>query len=89
MLGLRKEVRGNEFRNGGIVGNDQDLTRTCEHIDIDLTEYQTLRGIYIDVSRAADLIDTRDGLCTIGHRTDRLGTADLVDLGRTCDAGGS
>ena len=89
MLGLGQEVCRDEFRHCGIIRDDQDLTRTCEHIDIDLTEDQALRCIYIDIARAADLIDTRDRLRTIGHRSDRLGTADLIDLGSAGDAGSS
>lgn len=42
MLGLTKQVGGNIGRVGGVIGNDQHLGRTGDHVDIDRAERQLL-----------------------------------------------
>jgi len=80
VLGLGQEVCGHVFRPGRRVRHNQDLTRSGEHVDVDLAEHQALGCVDIDVARARDLVDRRDRGGSVGHGRNRLGTAHTVDL---------
>ena len=76
MLGLTKQVGGNIGRVGGVIGNDQHLGRTGDHVDIDRAERQLLGCRNKGVARADDLVHLRDKACAVGQRGNRLRAAD-------------
>ncbi len=80
MLGLGEQIRGDERRVRGIVGDHEHLgrpgriiaRRACR-IAIDLG----LRLGHPDVAGAEDLVDFRHGLGAVSHGRDGLGAAEL------------
>ena len=86
MLGLAQHVGRRVDRIRRLVGDDEDLARPCEHVDVDMAVDLFLGQRDEDVARTRDLVDARDGLRAEGHRSDGLSAADLVDFldaGRT------
>ena len=76
MLSLTEQVGGNVGRVGGVIGNDQHLGRTGDHVDIDRAERQLLGCRNKGVARANDLVHLRDEARAVGQRGNRLRAAD-------------
>ncbi len=81
MLGLGDQVRRDETRVGRPVGDQDDLARAGDTVDIDLAEDLTLGQGHEQVAGPDDLIDRRDPLAPIGQGRDGLGPADPVNFG--------
>lgn len=80
VLGLRNQVAGDEVGFGGLIGEDDNFTRTGDAVDIDRAEDLTFGEGDEQVAGADDFIDRRESFDAIGHRGDRLGTPDAVHL---------
>ena len=76
VLGLTEQVGGNVGRVGGVIGNDQHLGRTGDHVDIDRAERQLLGCRNKGVARTNDLVHLRDKARAVGQRGNRLRAAD-------------
>ena len=87
VLGLGDEVRGEELRDGGIVGEDAYLGGAGGEVDLHLVPQHHLGTGDEDVAGADDLLDGLDALGTEGHRGDGLRPAGLVDLVDARDIG--
>ena len=84
MLGLRQQIGGDPVGIAGLVGDDQHLGRTGNHVDADLAEHNALGGCHVGIAGSDDLGDRRKGRGAVGQGRDRLGAADtenLVDAG--------
>ena len=75
-------------RVGALVGDDADLARARDHIDIYLAvdEFFSRRDVY--VARARDDVGFFDRLRAVGHRRYRRRTADLIRFLYTADMHG-
>ena len=80
MFCLRQQICGNVARVCGLVCQHKDLTRSGDGIDADIAEHSLFCKCDIDVARSDDLVNLRHTLGSERHRSDRLCTADLVDL---------
>ena len=80
VLGLGHQVDGDEGRHGALVGQDEDLAGTGEHVDADVTHDELLGGGHVGVAGADDLVDARYRVGAVRERGDRLSAADAVDL---------
>ena len=85
MLGLAEQVGRDIGRICGVIRDDQDLGRACDHVDVDRAERELFRRRNKGVARADDLVDLRDEACAVGQRCDGLCAADGDDLVHTCD----
>ena len=81
VLGLADEVGGDEPGVGGPVGDEDDLARPGDAVDVDLAVDVPLGQRHEQVPRADDLVDRRDPLDPISQRRHGLRAADPVDLG--------
>ena len=83
MLGLADQVGGDERRNGRAVGDQHDLARAGDAVDVDRAEDVLLGQRDEEVARPDDLVDRLqpDRLHAVGQRRDALGAADPIDLG--------
>jgi hypothetical protein len=80
VLGLRQQVGGDPIGVSRLVGEDEHLGRTGDHVDADLAEHQTLGGRHIGIAGSDNLGNRRNGLRAVGERGDRLRAADAIDL---------
>jgi hypothetical protein len=87
VFGLAEQVRGDQARVGGVVGEDRDLGRPGFGVDTDHTAQQPLGRRHVDVARTGDQVDrvttrlaARARREPAGEQRDRLGTADGPDL---------
>ena len=85
MLSLRKHVRGDTVGVGGRVGDYQHLAGTCNHIDIRLSEYETLSRSDINIARSRNLVDGSYALRAVSERRYSLSSAHLIYLIYACD----
>ena len=81
VLGLADEVGGDEPGVGGPVGDQDDLARAGDAVDVDLAVDLPLGQGDEEVPRADDLVDRLDPVDPVGEQGDGLGAADPVDLG--------
>ena len=89
VLGLTQKVGGDPCGVTAAVGQHQDLAGAGDHVDAHLAEDLPLGGGDVDVARADDLIDGRDGLGAVGQRSHGLCAAGLEDLRHACGGRGS
>ena len=75
MLGLRQQIRGDDARVRAVVREDQDLARSGDAVDVDLSEDEALGGRNVEVARADDLVDARHRLRAVRERGDGLRAA--------------
>ena len=80
MLGLRQQVCGNKIGSSRSVGQDNDLARTGDHVDIDLTEHKLFGCGHVNIPRPHNLIDFFDTLCAVSHGAYGLGSSDKKNL---------
>ena len=80
VLGLAEQVRGDERRGRGVVGQDRDLGRTCLGVDAHGPLEQPLRRDRVDVAGAGDEVDLAARTGAVGEHRDRLGAPDGVHL---------
>ena len=80
VLELRLHIRHHIVRVTVPVGDDDQLRRAGQHVDIDITEQLPLGFSDEHVAGADDLVNAGDRFGAEGHRRDRLGTAHLIDL---------
>jgi len=73
MFCLAQHVGSGKRRPGRLIGNDEDLAWSCNHIDVSDAEHHLLCGCHIDVARTDDLVDLRDTGSTVGKGCDCLG----------------
>ena len=87
MLGLTDEIRCDEGRIGGVVGEDRDLGRACLGVDADASLEHALGGGHVDVARPGHHLDRSavvgTGARAEGEHGDRLGAARGVHLVHT------
>ena len=83
MLRLRKQIGGNVRRIGGFVGQHRDFARAGHHVERHLAINQPLGGGHVRAARADNFLHLGDRLRAVGHQTDGLDAADLVNLSRT------
>ncbi|MGY3406296.1 hypothetical protein ACVWZV_002409 [Bradyrhizobium sp. GM5.1] len=81
VLSLGQQVGGNPVGIAGVIGDDEHLGGTRDHVDADLAEDQPLCRGDICIAGADDLGDGRDRRGAMGERGHRLRTADAIDLG--------
>ena len=81
VLGLADQVGGDVARVGRPVGDQDDLARPGDAVDVDLAVDLPLGQGDEQVARPDDLVDRRDPLDAVGQGRDGLGAADPVDLG--------
>ncbi len=77
MFGLRQKVGGHMLRVAAAVVDHQNLARSGDHVDVDLTEDLLLGRGHIDVAGAGNLVDPWHAFGTKGQRRNRLGSAHL------------
>src|SRR5207247_3146000 len=87
MLGAGEEVGGDEGGIGVGVGDYKSLRGAEDAVDADFAEELLLGERYKDVPGTADLVDSRDGLGAVGHRSDSLYTAGAEDVIYAGDVG--
>jgi hypothetical protein len=85
VLRLREQVGGDPVRVAGLVGDDQDLGGSGDHVDADLAEHDALGRRHIGVAGTHDLGDRLDARCPIGECGHRLRAADAIDLVDACE----
>ena len=71
------------------VIDDQDFTRSGDHVDIDRTEDQTFGRGHKNIAGPGDLVDLRYRLRTVGKGRHSLGTAQLENPVDASNMGGS
>ena len=81
VLGLADQVGGDVARVGRPVGDQDDLARPGDAVDVDLAVDLPLGQRDEQVARPDDLVDRRDPLDPVGQGRHGLGAADPVDLG--------
>ena len=84
MLCLRQKVCCNISWICSLICKNQDLTRSCDRINADITVHCFFGKGHKNISRSYDLIHLRNTLCSIGKCSDRLCAADLVDFISSC-----
>ena len=89
VLGLREQIHGDVTRVGALVGDNADLARTRDHIDIYLAvdELFSRRDVYVAGSR--DDVGFFDRLRAVGHRRYCRGAAHFVCLFDAANVHGS
>ena len=85
---LAQEVRRHMAGIGGGVGNHQNFTGACDHVDGDSSEDLLLGFGNVCIAGAHDLVHLWDGLGAVGQSCHGLGSAHLEDAVHTCDLGG-
>ncbi len=79
VLRLRQEIRGDDARVGRVVGDDEDLARPGDAVDVDRAVDEALGAGDVEVPGADDLVDARDRLRPVGERADRVGAPRVED----------
>jgi hypothetical protein len=82
VLGLAEEIDCDDEGIGELVGHHQDLGRSREQVNADLTEQLSLRLRDVGVAGAGDEVDFGDGLGAQRQGGHRLDSAKQPDLGR-------
>ena len=80
MLCLGQKVCCHISRICSLICKNQDLTWACDRVNADITVNSFLCKSYENISRSYDLVYLRDALCSVCKCSDRLCTADFVDL---------
>ena len=80
VLGLAQEVAGHHDGIGRIVGDDEDLGRTCEQVDADRAEDLPLGLGDVLVAGPDDHVHRAQRRRPVRHRGERLHAAEAVDL---------
>jgi hypothetical protein len=83
VLGLRQQVRGDEGRARGLIGDDQDFRRAGRHVErgsVGIRCDDLLGGSHPRVARTEDLVHLRHALGAEGHGGYGLCTAELEVL---------
>ena len=88
MLGLREQVRGNVCGVATAVVDDQNFTRSGDHVDVDRTEHQTFGRGHKNIAGPSNLVDLRHRLRAVGKSRHRLGTTQLENSVDACNMGG-
>src|SRR5262245_16586157 len=88
MLGLCEQVSRCELRLGRVVREHQELTGTRQQIDRNITNNEAFGRDHKGIAWAEDLLHTRNGVRSISHCGNRLGTADAVKLSSACGPSG-
>ena len=89
MLCLAHEVRCDELRVRRFIGEHQDLTGACDHVDVHNAVEQLLGGGDKDVAGADDLVHLRDLLGPVGKRCNGLCAAGEEDPVHAADSSGN
>ena len=76
VLGLREEIHRHPVRARAVVGDDENLRWTGDHVDADQAEHAALGRGDIGIAGADDLVDRRQRGRAVGERADRLRAAD-------------
>src|SRR5439155_89932 len=76
VLGLGDQVRRDEPHLGGLIGDDQHLCRTRQHVDSDVPRDLPLRFGDEPIARTHDLVDARNRGRPVSERGDRLRAPD-------------
>ena len=88
MLRLGEEIDGHMAGVGVGVGENADLARSCDHVDLHVSEDHLLRRGDEDVAGSGNDVDFRNGLRTVGHGGDGARSADLEDVGHAAEVAG-
>ena len=84
MLGLTEHIGSRIDGICRLICHDENLTWTCQHVDITVSVNFLFRQCDKDIARPRDLIDTRNCLCAKCHGGNRLCTANLIDALHAC-----
>lgn len=87
MLGLGHQVGRDHHGLGRGVGQHADLGGTGDHIDTHITRDNLLGSGDKGVTRAGNLVDTRNGLGTVRQRGHGLGAAHHIDFVHAAELG--
>ena len=87
MLGLGHQVGRDHHGLGRGVGQHADLGGTSNHIDTHVTRDNLLGSGDKGVTRAGNLVDTRNGLGTVRQRGHGLGATHHIDLVHAAELG--
>ena len=80
VFGLRQKIRRDPIGIACLVGEDQDLGWSGDHVDTDFAEHQPLRGSDICIARSDNLGNGRDAFGAVSERSHGLCAADAIDL---------
>src|SRR5262245_38012079 len=83
MFGLREQIGGDEIGARRVVGDDHNLARPGDGIDVNCAVYEFLRGGDVLIAGADDLVHAWDRLGPVSQSRDGLRAADGVDLEET------
>ena len=80
VLGLRQQIRRDPRGIRGCVGDDDDLGRSCDHIDADLSENLPLGRGDIGIAGTDDLGNSADRPGAVGERGNCLRATNPIDF---------
>ena len=85
MLCLAHKVSRKELGIGGLVSDNQNLARSCNHININGSVEELFGGGYKDVARADDFVNLGHALSAVSHSRNRLCAAHQENSVNSCD----
>src|SRR4051812_21979731 len=80
MLGLPREVRSDEFRACGFIGDHEDLGWPGEQVDAYAAEELALRFGHVRIAGAHEHVDRLESIPAEGQHCECLYATDAVDL---------